>query len=137
MSKCTSCKAWPKKKSLIKNKQTLMIIQASQDINGNGSFYSHIKNDEQYTRPIYSIADLITKVAHLGVNCDIKANKLKVFICRYRKFWFESQQWGVPSHLTNTRRMETSPSPHPDPQGNLRGTLWNERISLKRLTNTL
>lgn len=75
-----------KKKSLIKNKQTLMIIQASQDINGNGSFYGHIKNDEQYTRPIYLIADLITKVAHLGINCDIKANKLKVFICGYRKF---------------------------------------------------
>lgn len=74
------------KKKFDKKQATLMIIQASQDINGNGSFYGHIKNDEQYTRPIYSIADLITKVAHLGGNCDIKAKKLKVFICRYRKF---------------------------------------------------
>lgn len=74
------------KKKFDKKQATLMIIQASQDINGNGSFYGHIKNDEQYTRPIYLIADLITKVAHLWVNCDIKANKLKVFICGYRKF---------------------------------------------------
>lgn len=67
MSKCTRCKAWPKKNKLIKKNQA--------NIDDHSGIVRHKwewfilrphKNDEQYTRPIYLIADLIIKVAHRG-----------------------------------------------------------------------